>query len=279
MSSSAVYCDCDEHKIDEESKRFIDLPSDELNELDGQSEYHMVKCQLEEYAKKSNHKNWTIVRPNLVFSPSSLRVGLYSPDLWCYRAIRNRTIVLPSEIMDKATSYLTANDAAKIYEIIIGNKSALSQAYNIASEYTITLRKLCDYLRIGFNELGYNFKIKEVPLEKYFVGFPSTKSRMLRDRAYNRHYSMDKVKQLGNYVESDIEQNIIESAKHNILKMKDNKQPFKSIIHGSAWMDRLCHEHTSIKEIEGKKNKIIYLCARYVPFYKLQMNLYRIIFK
>lgn len=280
MSSSAVYINHNLNKINEECTRFIDLCESDLDkDIDNLSEYHMVKAQLEEYAKSSKFNNWTIVRPNLVFSKDSLRIGLFAPDLWCYRAVHNRTIVLPKEMMDVATAYLTANDAAKIYEILIGNSKALSNTFNIASEQTITIRNLCEFVRMGLEEAGYHFQIKEIPLKKFLIGFPSAKSRMLRDRIYNRVFDMSRVKALGSYEEANISADIIESAKYNALSGKYYNKPFKSIIHGNAFMDRICHEYTHLYEIQGKKNKLIYFIARFGPSYKLQMNIYRKLFR
>lgn len=185
---------------------------------------------------------------------------------------------MPREIMDKKTSYFPAKDAANVYELLIGNPRALSETYNIASEEPITLREVCDCVRKGMEEEGYGFKVHEVDTDKYFIGIPSSRSRILRDRIYDRVYDMSKVRALGEYNLSDVRQEIVNSARIN-AKSERNNEPFRSMIHGSAWMDRLCHERTALNEILGKKNKAVYFVSRYSPSYKLAFDLYRLIAK
>lgn len=154
LSTSGVYANSKEW-ISEDSPRYIDNPSTG----DDASEYHIEKARIENYVLDSPYKNWTIVRPHMIFSENNLRLGVYYADIWLFRAMHGRTTVMPMDMLDCITSYDYAGDIASEFEAIIKNSKSFGQAYTLTTGNLTTAREVLDIYSQTCKKAGYLLKI------------------------------------------------------------------------------------------------------------------------
>lgn len=270
LSTAGVYAQNDGY-ITEESLRYIDDPMNK----DDENDYHIEKAKIENYVLQSKYTNFTIVRPHMIFSENNLRLGVYYSDVWLYRALHGLTTVMPKDMLDVVTAYTYAGDVAKEFEMIISNRNALGQVYNLTSDESTTTREVLKLYQIAVKTLGKEMKVKYIDTSDSLCKIiPTAAQRIRKDRLIDRKMSAEKVKSLSentfqfcNWKETLVDCVVISASRmpEDIYKM----------IHLHAWMDRQTNERISLGSIRGKQNKIIYLLARYSPSINITMGLLR----
>ena len=144
LSSYRVYADSPNAPLTENSPRLSESldPSDTWHNFDG---YAQVKCKMEDLITASDGKNWTILRPSIVYCPGRVPFLTWSKNEVVLRAYAGKKIVLPREALDKKTTMVWGEDVAKMITGLMFNPVAKKEIYNIATAESLTWGELLEY--------------------------------------------------------------------------------------------------------------------------------------
>jgi nucleoside-diphosphate-sugar epimerase len=260
LSSCRVYADSKDPII-ESSIRLLDSSYD--SEFLATDEYSLSKARQEDILKKSNFKNWTIVRPYITYSKNRLQLGVFEKEEWLYRALKGRTIVFSRDLYSKYTTMTYGKDVARAIMKLIGTNEALGCTYHITAKDPISWNEVLDiYLKALKKHVGHEPKILLTDLPDFMNMLPS-RFRVMYDRNYNRVFNNSKIEE---YIDTNTFTKVNEGLKVCIEDFLKNPQ-FKEIDwKAEAIKDRKAKEYTSLKEINKFKQKVRYLFYRFFPF-------------
>lgn len=130
LSSYRVYND-DEVPTLETSPRHIDYTKDAQLLLS--DDYTVEKARLENTLMSSEYRNWTIVRPSMIFS--RLSFPLCALGAWrVYNGAKaGKACVLPKSGVDTNATITWSGDVAKMFAGIILNEQAMGQAFTFST--------------------------------------------------------------------------------------------------------------------------------------------------
>jgi nucleoside-diphosphate-sugar epimerase len=190
ISSSRVYANSDK-PITEDSPRLLDVSLD--NEFLSTDEYSLSKARQENLLFDSHLKNWTIIRPYITYSDERLQLGVLEKEAWLYRALHKRPIVFSTEINTKVTTLTYGLDVAKGISAIIGESSALGEAFHITSSKSIYWNEVLDiYTNVLADYFGDSPKVVLQNFEDFNAWHPA-KYQIEYDRLYNRKFDNSKI--------------------------------------------------------------------------------------
>lgn len=257
ISSARVYADSNE-PITETSPRLLDISKDV--EYLSSDEYALTKARQEDILQNSGKTNWTIIRPYITYSENRLQLGVLEKEEWLYRALHGKTIVFSKDIASKITTLTYGFDVSKGIFAIIGNKKSLGQIFHITSNESVTWQQVIDiYLKVLEKYFEKKPKVLLQELKDFELWRPS-KYQIYYDRLYNRTFSNSKISQYNNINFTSVERGL-----QNSLETFLAKPTFKNINwKAEALKDRYTKEHSPLDEINGFKQKIVYLIIRYM---------------
>ncbi len=223
-------------------------------------EYSLTKARQEDILKNSCQNNWTIIRPYITYSENRLQLGVLEKEEWLYRALHGRTIVFSNEINSKITTMTYGLDVSKGIMSIIGNSKAFGDIFHITTIFSNTWNDILTiYLEVLEKHLGYKPKVTLQNFDRFYK-YHTEKYQILYDRFYNRQFDNSKIAQ---YINTNhfvrIEEGLKSCLEAFLKNPKFNNINWKI----EALKDRQTNEHTSLKEIQGIKNKIKYLIVRH----------------
>lgn len=248
-------------KITEETPRLIDLYSEEKRN-DNHS-YHIMKSNLDNIVFASHNKNYTMVRPHITFNTDKHLMVLWHKEMWLYRALHDKEIVLPKDALDCVQTVTYGGEAAYAISKLVGNSQAMGEVINIASDITITWREYIDMVAdILPRVCGKELKIKWVETAKEISDAVSAADDFnMKDHLVRREFDIRKLRNIGgeDIVFTPIKSNLEKCLKDFIASGKSVQA--NAIING--YMDRVTHSKSSFKDVPGKKGKLLYLMYRY----------------
>lgn len=261
LSSARVYANS-ERLITEASPRLLEVSTDvNFLKTDG---YALTKARQEDILKKTGKRNWTIIRPYITCDNNKLDLGVWHKEVWLYRALHNKTIILPIDICHVTTTLTHGLDVAKGIVALIGNSQAYGDAFHITTNSSITWQEVLDiYIEILKKYLGKKPKILLVEMARFSILFSENqKYTIVYDRVWDRRFDNSKIAQfvdIGQFYESKY---FIKNALEEFLQ----KIQFKNINYElMAKLDKMANETMSLKKIPGTTDKITYLLAMYCP--------------
>ena len=282
MSSSAVYADSN-MPISEDMPRVLDICTEE--EKRRSYEYHLEKARIEDLLKKSQYRNWTLIRPHVTYNSNRIPLFIWEKEQWFYRVLQGHTLALTEDMMDKRTVLTYAGDVASMISQLIGRKEAFGEVFNIASDRWITRKEIVDTYRRLFDELfGINMKVKYLDdINVLRKAFPEKRDRIDTDRMLNRVYDITKFKQLVG-TENMIFTNFYDGMRRCFSECVDGLDIEHLKYEDGffcAFMDRSTGEYTPLKYFT-KKGGIKYILGRLSPsyvvakkiFYRLKERIY-----
>lgn len=256
LSSSRVYADS-ELPLKETSPRLLDISTDK--DFLSTDEYSLAKARQEDILKNSGKNNWTIIRPYITYSSNRLQLGILEKEDWLYRALKGRSIVFSKDLYSKLTTMTFGLDVARGIKAIIGNSDTLNEVFHITYNTSILWSEVLNvYLNVLENHLGYRPKVILENLENFQIYHPAT-YQIKYDRLFNRKFDNNKI---GKYIDVADFSSSYEGLE---LCLKDFiKHPtFKKINwRAEALKDRKTKEYANLCEIQGFKQKVIYLLFR-----------------
>lgn len=264
FSSSRVYADNYGKKICERHSRLYDVCEDK--DFIESNEYAILKAKEENALINSHHKNWTIIRPYITYNDHRLQLGVFEKEEWLYRALKGRSILFPASLENKLTTLTSGKDVAKILYYIIGNKDALSEVYQIASDKALTWGEVLSIYVSALEEIiGGEIKVKKDYNQDKVAIIKGNAYQLKYDRMYDRKFDSSKI--LG-YLGDDFDFIVAEDGlRESIQNFMKGDQQF-GYISGKmeAVFDIIANEYTPLKDIPGVKEKIKYLITRFTPF-------------
>lgn len=129
ISSYRVFSDAP--LISESTPRLLDVSSD--SQFLKTNDYALEKARQEDILRKSRLKNWTIVRPSITYSKQRFQFGVLEADTVVWRALHDKPVILPREMLSVCTTMTWAGDVAKMIGGLTLNKSALGDDFNVVT--------------------------------------------------------------------------------------------------------------------------------------------------
>ncbi len=130
-STSTVYWDT-EKPITEETARIFDVCNDV--ELKNSHEYRIEKSRIEDNINESDYSNWTITRYSLTYGGKKIPLCVYPKEIWLYRALHGRTVLVAEEIMSKHVALTSGDEVGEKVKKIICNEKTYRQIINVVSD-------------------------------------------------------------------------------------------------------------------------------------------------
>ncbi|MDF2588862.1 MAG: NAD-dependent epimerase/dehydratase [Anaerocolumna sp.] len=257
FSSSRVYANST-GPITEESSRLLDVCQDK--EYLNTDEYALAKAREEDLFKNSGYNNWTIIRPYITYNTYRLQLGVYEKEHWIKRAIEGRTIVFPKDIANARTTLTYGPDVSSAIIGLIGNEKAIGETFHVTIEQSFLWSDILNcYLDIIEKRLGIRPKVQFVEDSTGLQTVWHSPWQIKYDRIYNRTFDNSKIDKVrGQYKYKELFEGLEECLSEFLI----NPRWISFSPKYEAWCDRITHEWTPIREIPGKKNKIMYIKYR-----------------
>jgi nucleoside-diphosphate-sugar epimerase len=260
LSSSRVYANS-KVPITESSPRLLDVTSDSTF-LDT-DEYSLTKARQENMLFDSSSNNWTIIRPYITYSEERLQLGVSEKEAWLYRALHNRPIAFSADINSKITTLTYGLDVAKGINAIIGEKSALGEAFHITNQETITWKNVLDiYINTLDNYLDHSSEVVLQTIENFSEWNPS-KYQIEYDRLYNRTFDNSKIEK---YIDTSEFMDTSTGLKMCLESFLNTPQFLQFDWRNEAVKDRQLGVRAPLSELLTLKQKIKYIIIRYLYF-------------
>lgn len=257
LSSARIYADSVQPLV-ETSSRLLDISHDK--EFLSTDEYSLTKARQEDILRNTGRKNWTIIRPYITYGENRLQLGILEKEEWLYRALHGRTIVFSKDISSKITTLTYGLDVSKGIMAIIGNSKTLADTFHITTEYSYSWNHILTiYLELLENKIGYKPNILLQDVDIIDKENPA-KYQILYDRLFNRKFDNSKIKK---YINTEILTQIEDGLKICLEEFLKNPEFLQIDWKKEALKDRQTKEFTTLKEINGYKQKIKYLIFRY----------------
>lgn len=264
LSSGRVYADL-KAPITEDSPRLLDVIDDK--EYLKTDEYALAKARQENLLHESGRRNWTIIRPYITYSNQRLQLGVYEKELWCYRALHDKTIVFPRAIAERCTTMTLGEDVARGISKLIGNEKAMGEAFHITTNRTIKWDDvLAIYKRVFYDMNGYKIRVEYIDDPKPIYEAMGNKYQVIYDRLFERRFENSKFLQTAGKCEFESVEIGLEKCLRDFLRDPKfrNREP-----KAQAWMDKETGEHIPLSQFNEPKDKVKYVIGRYTPYFNL----------
>ena len=257
FSSSRCYAQS-KGRIVETSERLVDVCKDAT--YLATDEYGLAKGREEDLFMQSGRKNWTIIRPYITYNAYRIQLGVYEKENWLRRALAGRTIVFPKDIADRKTSLTYGPDVAGALVKLIGNEKAYGEAFHITTAESHTWREIltfyCDKIE---EKTGKRPKVKIVEDSK---GLQTVwnKWQIIYDRLFDREFDNSKIESVrGTYAYKPTFEGLDECLTQFLLKPIWLGMNWRY----EAWCDKQTGEITPLWEIQGWRNRLVYVKYRF----------------
>lgn len=221
-------------------------------------EYAISKAMSEDLLKDNADHNITIVRPYITYSEDRLQLGTYEKEIWLYRALHNKPIVFPEELLNIKTTLTYGKDVAQGIFNLVCNESAYNEIFNITTNENITWGEVIEiYVDCIFMETGILPKIvftrKDMSLKTY-------QSRY--DRQINRIFDNSKILTVSPLLSFTPIKDGLASCIHEFVSHPHYLRisPATQGVH-----DRMTDSFTRLNEFNSNIDKLKYLIARFLP--------------
>ncbi|WP_411887126.1 NAD-dependent epimerase/dehydratase family protein [Hydrocarboniphaga effusa] len=257
ISSARVYADS-ATLITEDSPRLLDISSDKG--FLATDEYALTKARQENILLASGRNNWTIIRPYITYGEERLQLGVLEKEGWLYRAMKGRTIVFSTDIAEKKTTLTYGLDVSQGIRAVIGQASALGEAFHITADHSLTWGKALSVYMDVLEE--YSGRRPKVILRsmKEFEKTHSAQYQVRYDRLFNRVFDNKKI---GRYVATssftEPEAGLRKCLKAFLAAPNFNNVGWRV----EARKDKQTGE-SSLRDVSSMKGKIKYLLCRYI---------------
>ena len=258
ISSARVYAKSCE-PLTEKCPRILDICEEtEYLETD---EYALKKARQEDILLSFANKNWTIIRPGLIYNNERLQLPLDEKEGWLFRAINGFSIVFPKDIADVYTTMTWGNDVSRAIIKLIGNDRALGEIIHIAGAKAITWGEVLNIYVLALNAAGISTKVHYISNSEYVSKYFGKYYQYKYARSISRTFNNDKLKSIiGDIVFADPKEGLVKC----VNGFLEGKREFKKISPKiMGYYDKVTDEHVPLKVFETFKKKLLYLKTRY----------------
>lgn len=255
ISSSRVYADT-HHPITEDCPRLLDICTDkEYLETD---EYALAKARQENILVDSRRKNWTVVRPYITFSEYRLQLSPAEKEYWLYGALKGRTILFSRDLSYRYTTLTYGLDVACGISALIGETSALGEAFHITSNeryrWSTILKTYVDVIE---QKTGNRPRVRLLNSWSPLMGGEEYQVKM--DRLYDRYFDNSKI---GRFIDVNSFHKTLPTLERCMFTFLDISK-FKTVNWElMAAKDRFLREWSDLTDIPDAKRKIRYILIR-----------------
>lgn len=261
ISTGRVYGH-EEYPIKETSPRLLDCSTDlEFLKTD---EYSLTKARQENILIESGHKNYTIIRPCIIYGDERLQLGVLEKEEWLYRALHGRYVVFCKEILERTTTMTNGLDVARAFINIIGNPKCKGETYHITCSHHRTWRQIYEIYKSSIKEItGIDVKMKIVSLEDFIKSRPAyLKYQVVYDRVFDKMFDVTKVSSIIDVSSFVAPEEGLKECLSNFIKQE---KKFKYIpIKFEARRDKLTKSCSTLFDIPEWKQKIRYVIYRFI---------------
>jgi len=258
LSSARVYADSTS-KITEDSPRLLDVSKD--FEFLSTDEYALAKARQENILFSSTFKNWTIVRPYITYGEQRFQLGVLEKESWLYRALKGKTIVFSKEMLHKSTTVTSGFDVARAIFSLLGEESALGEAFHVTSNEATSWKKLLDmYCMELKKQLGHKPKVLLQDLSDFNMHHQAI-YQIEYDRLYNRIFDNSKIE---NYIDVSGFVSPFDGMKKDLNSFISNPDFLAINWRSEAIKDKSTGDYSYFSEIKGYKNKLKYFYHRFI---------------
>lgn len=236
FSSYRIYAD-EEHPIKETSPRLLETVSDTSVLSDCDREYSLYKAQEEDILNNSGFKNYTIVRPTMVYS--SRRYQLVGLEAQCFlrRVAAGKKVVLPEIARKLHAAMIWSGDVAKLIAGLVENERAYGQTFTIGNGLNQTWEEVAEIYK-KYVGLDYEF----IDTQEYLSIFKNhigEYRKHIYDRFYDRTVDPSKILEVTGF------------NRNNFVSIEDGlKKELSTLPKGYEWwendietaMDNFCKE-------------------------------------
>lgn len=264
LSSARVYADS-KVPIKEDAPRLLDICKD--SEYLNSDEYALSKARSENVLFNSGKKNWTIIRPYITYNVKRLQLGGIELTTWLNAALSGRPLVIPKDIGQCETTMTYGDDVAKAISLLVGNKDALGEAFNVTGTDHMTWNNVTNiYQCIVEEKTGKRPKLYTPDTSAKLSIVLGNAFQIKYDRTYNRIFDNSKLLQVcGESLSFTPMQDGLKACIRNYLDLpEEQKMTTKNVLY-EAWIDRSTCKKASIKRLRNNKEKLKYLSYYYVP--------------
>ncbi|HCF08265.1 MAG TPA: epimerase [Eubacterium sp.] len=271
LSSSRVYSDCDGY-ITENSPKLIDTEANKF--FYKHDSYAVPKMQQERILNESNYANYTIIRPYITYGESRIPFLDCEKEIWLYRILHNRTLIISEDIIEKYTSMTIGNDCAKAIISIISSQKGEGESITISTSQNMKWKEVLNIFQDVFEERHIIVKSKLIPKS---VKAKNCDFQTLYDRCYNRRFNIGKLEDYINSTEFVRMEDGIRQALTSFLEnpvFNDALQDWCI----QAKMDKYSGEFAKYKEFNNNKQYFTYMIYRITPIASIKSFIKRIVY-
>ncbi len=221
LSSYRVYAN-EQVPVTEAAPRLLDTSEDER--FLSTSNYALEKCRCEDVLRKSKYKNWTIVRPVIVFAETRIPLITLETSTVFNRTNEGKPVLFPKQAKNVHASMMWGGDAAKMLARLFFKNQAYGEAFTISTGESVTWGELVSYFEeyIGLKPIWID---KEEHL-KIMSEDPDTQLLhrwgLEYDRLYDRIIDNSKVLKVTGLKKEDFI-SVKEALKHELKKVPKDK--------------------------------------------------------
>ncbi len=184
FSSYRIYADC-EHPVKETSPRILETVTDPEFQADCDIEYSLYKAQQEDILNSSGYKNYTILRPSMVYSSRRYQLVGQEAHIFLRRAAEVKKIYLPERARRLHAALIWSGDVAKMITALIHNEKAYGETFTVCNGEENTWEAVAELYK---EYIGVDYEF--IDTDEYMSIFKNNISEY-RKHIYDRFFDRD----------------------------------------------------------------------------------------
>ncbi len=142
LSSYRVYAD-KQIPVTEEAPRILETSTDE--KFLSTPNYALQKCMGEDVLQNSGKKNWTVVRPVIIFSSTRFAAITLEAGTIFNRAKEGKPVLFPEVARNVHAAVMWGGDAARMIAALLFNEKAYGERFTLATGEKLTWEEYISY--------------------------------------------------------------------------------------------------------------------------------------
>ena len=190
LSSYRIYADR-EHPVKETSPRLLEAVSDPEFLADCDKEYGLYKAQEENILNSSGYKNYTILRPTMVYSTRRYQLVGLEACTFLRRVVQGKKVVLPEKARKLHAALIWSGDVAKMITALLNNEKAMGETFTICNGEENSWEEVAELYKTLVG-LDYEF----IDTDEYLTIFKDNITeyrKHIYDRFYDRNMDPTKI--------------------------------------------------------------------------------------
>lgn len=259
ISSARVYASS-EKLISEESEKLLDINKE--RHFICKDTYAVPKSQQESILMASSYDNFTIIRPYITYSENRIPLGDLEKEIWLYRILKGRTLLISEDIMQRYTSLTNGVDCARSIAHLLNSSDGKRSIVTISTSEYMKWSDVLSIYNTVFEKNHIRVNCKTIPKSIKALHYDY---QTIYDRVFDRRFNTEK---LNKYIEVDSFVRMSDGLIKALDSFLDNPHFNNYLIDWKlqAQMDKICHECADKSEFTSFSEYAKYLIYRFTPF-------------